>query len=382
MQLPDLLPINATTFERAVSTSIDVVPKVEGAIRSMRGIKYENTPSTWLPFLIYEYGLGELSPFVPNLFDLIREGIAWQRIRGTHQSVHDALAWLNYTAIIEVEPVRRRRWHLFQLGLDRHADKFADLDRIEGVATLSTCARSHYWRGYSYYDVRALEHDYTKWDSTLWDDYSGVRSRTLDPLTQALDRAPTKWSFGRPHDTDYAMTEAELIALDVWETPVPGANTWEIPSTWEEPGLTWDLVSPQDRKVAIINALSGRSGYVTYKDDLGAVIGHRRLKCCGGIKAKTSGEIDKGGVKYTRTSDFPEFLYVEALTDFGQVAGKTATSVTLSFDAVTLDTSKPGLAWVEPGGLGGIAIDVAINSPVSIEFARTIRESTRFFLTV
>lgn len=368
-----VLPSNATDWEKAVADALAPVQERIDQISAIKGTKYSQPPADLLPFLIYEYGLGELTPYVPNLYDLIDQGLRWQRIRGTHKSVHDALAWLNYTAIIEIEPVRRRRWHLFQLGLDRHRDKFEDLDRIEGVTTLSVPARSHFWRGFSYYDIRALENDYTKWDDTLWDDLSGVRVRERG----------AKWSFGRPHDVDYTLTQADMQALGVWSVPIPTGQTWEAPpTTWEEPELTWDRVSPAARRSGIINLLNDRQGYVAYKDDQSNIIGYRRFKCCGGIKGSTTGTIIRGATTYSRVSEAAEFLYIEALTDFDQVADKTAKSVTVLFDAVPTDPSKPGLSWVEPGQLGGTQIAVAVDQPVEIEFARTIRESTRFFITI
>ena len=102
--LPHLLPNNATDFEKAFSRSTDFAPRVGSSITAVRAFKYENTPSRFLPFLVYEYGLGQLTPYVPNLFEVIDEGIDWQRVRGTHKAVEFALGWLNYTAEIEVEP--------------------------------------------------------------------------------------------------------------------------------------------------------------------------------------------------------------------------------------------------------------------------------------
>src|SRR5690606_5417373 len=93
-----LLPSRSTPLERALSQSIDVYARLDDGISSMRGIKLRNPPPSWLPFLVYEYGLGELTPYVPNLYDLIDEGIRWQRVRGTSASIFRGLAWLGYAA--------------------------------------------------------------------------------------------------------------------------------------------------------------------------------------------------------------------------------------------------------------------------------------------
>jgi hypothetical protein len=368
-----VLPSNATEWEKAVAdTGATPLARLE-QIDAITGTKISQPPADMLPWLVHEYGLGELTPFLTNLYDLIQEGVRWQRIRGTHKAVETALGWLDYTAEIEEEPVRRRRWHLFQLGLDRHRDEYADLDKIEGVTTLSVPARSHFWRGYSFYDVRAVEGDYSKTDDTIWDDWSGVRIRT----------GGTKWSFGRPHDIQHTLTEEELTPLGLWSDPLSISNTWEsVEGTWETEGLTWDTASPTQRLISIYGGLAAKGGYVQFKDSDDNVIGCRRFKTASGIRQSSSGDIEFDGDKYIRSKDAPEMFYIEALTAFDQANGKTATKASIVFDAYPTDITKPGLAWVGPGQMSGDQNIVAADSAVDIEFATTIREQVRFFLTV
>lgn len=85
--MPDLLPWHATPFEKAFSRAADPAVRLDTPITISRGIKYIGTPPSWLPFLIHEYGLGELSPYVPNLYRLIDDGIRWQRVRGTPAAI-------------------------------------------------------------------------------------------------------------------------------------------------------------------------------------------------------------------------------------------------------------------------------------------------------
>ncbi len=150
---PHLLPDNAQPLEIALSLATAPSVDVDEAVVGLRGIKLRNPPPSFLPYLIYEYGLGELTPYLPNLYELIGEGIDWQRIRGTPASVDLALSWIGYSAEIEEPSIRRWRWNLFQLALDRVRDNEIDLSRIEGVAQLSVPVRSYFWRGFFGYDV-------------------------------------------------------------------------------------------------------------------------------------------------------------------------------------------------------------------------------------
>ena len=63
----DLLPNNATDVERDISAATDSFVRSDPSVSIMRGIKLINPPPSFLPYLVYEYGLGELTPYVPNL---------------------------------------------------------------------------------------------------------------------------------------------------------------------------------------------------------------------------------------------------------------------------------------------------------------------------
>ena len=98
----DLLPRNRTAFEVAFSDAVDRWDGTDPAIVLMRSMDLTAPPPDWLPFVIWEYGLGELTPYVPNLYDLILEGLGWQRL-GPQAGQRGALQ------VGEDEDVRRRR---------------------------------------------------------------------------------------------------------------------------------------------------------------------------------------------------------------------------------------------------------------------------------
>ena len=59
-----LLPTNATVLERALSVSTDLLTRLAGEAEALAGFKTDPADSL-LPWLIWEYGLGEL----PKSFD-------------------------------------------------------------------------------------------------------------------------------------------------------------------------------------------------------------------------------------------------------------------------------------------------------------------------
>ncbi|MBL6431669.1 MAG: hypothetical protein HPM95_13045 [Alphaproteobacteria bacterium] len=76
---------NSSPLERALDlTGAGVVVDLELAADAIAGWKIVNPQPALAPWLTYEYGLGPLSPYVPNLYDLLDDGIRWERLRGTH----------------------------------------------------------------------------------------------------------------------------------------------------------------------------------------------------------------------------------------------------------------------------------------------------------
>ncbi len=78
----DLLPASASEFERAFSLATDATERVAPGIAAVKTAKMVTRPDGLLPFLIYEYGLGEVSPYVSDRRRIIVDGIQWQRVRG------------------------------------------------------------------------------------------------------------------------------------------------------------------------------------------------------------------------------------------------------------------------------------------------------------
>jgi hypothetical protein len=363
-----LLPSNATPFEKALSLSTDAIPRVGGATMEMRGLKLRNPPPSFLPYLLYEYGLGPISRFFDDPRDCIAEGIAWQRVRGTQDAITRALDWVGYGGEHENFPVRRRRWNLFMLEMDRIRDvEEPDLLDIEYLAGLSVALRSRFWRGFNGYDVRALDYSRTKWGQSLYSTYSGARIRTNG----------AKWSFGRSYERDYTPTQDDLEALDVWiEDSEDPSLTWGE-FTWEEEDVTW-ASSPADVRSRLMAAgVLAKSAWVLFRDEDGAVIGARRARVKRGVSLDATGAYEFSGARYA-PMDAASTIYVEALTDFGDGYGANAASWSLLFNPILASGVKPGALWLSPAQMsGGVEIMPTVQE---IEFGRTIRERVKALL--
>lgn len=193
MSLYDLLPPNATQLERDLSRASSFLPKLEGGPPTIRTAKRRNIPPSVLPWLVYEYGLGELTPYFDDLEELLVEGVAWQRIRGTPASIEQALGWLALLGEVDEAEAGSYRWSEYMVGLPEAVSDQTARDVIY-LAALATPVRSRLNRVYAVHDFRRFVLD----DSTLsggaiLSDHSGTRPDWANG---------TQLSFGRVHDVE------------------------------------------------------------------------------------------------------------------------------------------------------------------------------------
>jgi hypothetical protein len=367
--LSDLLPGNATAWERAVGEALDTNGSVSPAIVAIRGTKLLAPPPSFLPFLVYEYGLGELTPYVPNLYELIAEGIDWQRVRGTSAAIDLALAWLGYAGDVVEASSRRRFWNLFQLHLDRVRDARADLERIAGVAGLSVPSRSVFWRGYHGLNIQPLTFSHGSWGETHFGEFSGRRLKEGGPL----------WSFGRAYEVDRTLLEADLIELGVWLDPVEDEDLGWGDFTWDSTEASWESSAVRARSEAMASGVMGRRIWFAFFDDAGEVIGYRRARIGRVVAPAAGGPYRVGGADYAPVGVADTRIYAECQTDFGDGDGNVAASFGLVFDAVPADLAKPGLMWLAPDEISGGTEPVAVSS-IDIAFGETIRERVKVLL--
>lgn len=180
-----LLPANATPLEQALSLSTDPLTRLALPADAIRHFKVApNDPL--LPWLIWEYGLGELLPYLPEPRRAIAEGILWQRLRGTPAALATALSWIGASATVEQEPPGVH-FAEFQLDPGQVLDSDMAIANLIAIARLSAPARSRLSRIYHGYDLRRVVLDESRLGDALLSDHSGVFWR--DGLT--------KLSFGR-----------------------------------------------------------------------------------------------------------------------------------------------------------------------------------------
>lgn len=175
----DLLPPNATTLERDFSRVTSNLQRVGPPVPLIRTAKRVDIPDSVVPWLIYEYGLGEILPYLGNDQRLaLRDGVLWQRIRGTPESVRVALSWIGIQGLIEEPEGGTTRWAEYMLGLSAATQGEEIIDRIAAVARISSPVRSRLSRIYAVYDMRRAVYDQCAWDDgSIYDDHSGVRPR-------------------------------------------------------------------------------------------------------------------------------------------------------------------------------------------------------------
>ncbi len=361
-----LLPGNATKWELLVSETDDELARLGDPYEGIR-IADATPPASFLPWLVYEYGLGELTPYLPNLYALIAEGIKWQRIRGTWASILMGLGWLGYSGNLEEEPARRRRWNRFQIELDRvRDDDLPDLRQIDGIVSLSPPLRSKFSRAFNGYDVRAAETSYQRLGWSIIGDHSGT----------TIPGVGAQWSFGRLYQFDQMLTEEELTDLGTWIDPVDEGGLWvDADYLWADADFLWSVPGVAARRLAIAGALLDLGAYIRFTGDAGT-IGYARATLQ--PVAIGSGGYNIVGTDWRRDTERPTAVVVQATTGWGDGAGQTARHADLYFGGTRAPGVKPGRLWLAPGEIsGGVAV---ASNPVSIRFGLTVRERVQVLL--
>jgi hypothetical protein len=384
----DLLPGNAPPWARLFGETIDP--------RRSLGIGYENiyfagevVPPQFVPWLIWQLGLAELTPYVPSIGQLISEGVAWQRVRGTPSAIGLSLSWLGYSATLHEAASRRKKWHRFQIELDRVRDAdLPDLARIYGVVSLSPPARSRFTRGFRGYDIRAAETSYQRTSASLTSDHSGAYLPGVD----------AKWSFGRVYERDVTLTQADLELIGSWIAPVPEGDLWVNANyLWSSSAFLWGQPAALARRAGIAGLMLNQAPfYIRFRDASGEVIGNARA-VAHPVKLAGEGAYLLGGSRYAVDPLLPDALIVAARTGFGDGAGRVATSMCIVVGAAPPSGAVSGARWLAPasprlnGGTIPSASMAALRTglsggreiasvAVNIPFGLTVRERPIYLL--
>ncbi len=384
-------PGNATNRELAIAEICDLVVRLGDLFDTIRANDRRPSPR-WMPYLIAHWGLGELVPYVRDPYMLASVGPAWQRIRGTPGAIRRGIGWVGYSAAFEWAPARRRRWHLWQMRLDRLPDAETDLDPIDGIASLSDDAFSHFWRGFRGWDVRPHEMGVSRWGASAWGRSSGVRVRVggakvrrggpcrVDGVRVRVGGA--KWSFGRPLVVDRLVTEAELTALGAWIPPAGASSAWStMHYPWSTARYPWSIPGRTARRRSIAATLAAKLWHFVFRDAAGAVIG-----ACRAVVhpvAEAIGGAYRIGAGTWSPSASPTAFLAFCRTPFEASPGARVASIDLVADAELGAGVPPGRAWLKPTEIevaGAASLSVA--ATVDITMGATIREIVHCLLRI
>ena len=369
----DLLPHNATAFEKSMSLSIDALQRMGGGVDTIETLKFKQPfPSQFLKTILAERGLDLLGAFVTEPELLLEHGTEFYRLLGTAQAVMNGLDLIGYDGNLMEAKSTRARWNTFQIGLYRVRDnETPDLDRISGVAELASPERSKFMRGWSGYNVPACVTSRNKTSRSLTSTDSGVTLRTGGP----------RWSFGRTYDYTYQPTQAELEFIGIWVAPSALSFTWDtFPFPASYATFPWGTIVNAVRKSLMARAMSEMSIWVNFNGPDGH-IGCRKAKAIHLVNRDAGGSYSVGAQNYVIGGPGSEEIYIEALTDFGDGDGQTATTASLLFGAQPSDPARQGERWLNAADLD-IPHPGIVSRPVSIKFGKTVRERIRTALRI
>ncbi len=186
-----LLPPNSTAQERILAETIDY--PLETSL--MRGFKF-NPNTSVLPWLVWEYGISEVLTWVPDVKRAIQDGINFQRLRGTPESLRIALSWVNLNNVVIEEEAVGVHFAEFQIGIEGILEDSL-ISSVIALSQRAVPARSRLIRIFNkQYDIRRFILGQSQWGDLL-SDYSGVKLKSYKP----------KLSFGR-------ITPLGLVALE------------------------------------------------------------------------------------------------------------------------------------------------------------------------
>ncbi len=357
-----VLPSNATPLERAIEQAADIDSFIGPAVDDVHGLKYQRPLNETVgPWLVLEYGLGPVADFFGTVEDLIDEGRAWQRIRGTPLALERALGWIGYEDLgIEDQARNRRRWHLYQIGMGELPGENEDkrLADAEYLASLSDPARAEMFRGFHGYDVRALAWGNGRYGQTLWGDSSGVR----------INGGNVKWSHGRHHDV-FAIGVISDWAPYGWDNTLEEMSDefglWSPNLIWTTPGLYW---SGADSEAGVKTWLMlQRTAHLVFFDVDEAPIGFARV-----IRAP---------IANNEAAQAISAIY-EVRLPFGAGFGSEARSVAVVHDLQVCPDVPAFKSWLRPKEvIAGSGNTVGVTNFVH-RFQKTVRETVRLTLIV
>ncbi|WP_183229093.1 phage tail protein [Bartonella callosciuri] len=365
--LSSLLPPNSNLFERCLAEAMAFDPHVKSTLEDISRAKLITRPPSWLPSLIDEYGLQELSPYFTNPYDLIDQELQWQNIRGSLGAIERGFAWLEISARFVPAWSGRVWWNSFQLYFD-HLPEQNSLEAIEAITDLSKSLRSDFRRGVYGYDVQALEGNLSRLDDSLLEYESGVWVTT----------GGTLFSFGRTTEINHTLGEEEGRLIGNWIDDGDEELSWnQIDYPWDMANFPWCSVKKHQRDILMAEWFGNRTLYLVLRDSQNAVIGFRRCYAVAPVEQALEGVYSHCGNRFS-PSPAGTLLFLAARTDCHNVEDKQTASVSLLVHATCTQQTPPGKLWLGADELkGGVEI---LKTPINIPLRADVREQFKILL--
>lgn len=361
----DLLPPNATQLERDISRATSSLQRVAPPVPIIRTAKRIDIPDSVVPWLIFEYGLGEILPYLGNNQRLaLQDGVLWQRIRGTPESVHIALGWIGIDGLIEEPEGGTDRWAEYMLGLEAATEGDEIIDRIAAVSRISSPVRSRLQRIYAVYDFRRVVLDECAWDDgSIYDDHSGVRPRPDWPQI----------SYGRIHPGYVAYDPVAMLASTKPQYIagyVQLIDTWRLDEDLLDEG--WHILNYESLRTTQQGVSAQYVGQNWAPSKWGAVK-------WGDLNVFASGALNP--YKPIDPSFNVDYLLIEGVTN---IADSSSFARTLTYSAPVISTEQAifGSSSIKFNGAGGIFLsDFEVPSPYCFEvWFHAARSTTNLIL--
>lgn len=358
-------------FEKTIEGShAERWARMGAAVPSITTAK-ETPPPSFLPYLVYEYGLGMLTPYVGNVYDVIDAGVRWHRLRGTYAGVAQGLSFVGVTATVEPAWHGRAWWNSAQLRFPSlPANDAPLLGNIEGITRLSLPFRSDFRRGVFQYDIPPIETDGAMLDESHLEEESGIR----------LSDDGAIWSFGRTHEFDHLLSEAEGTLIGNWiEIPEDGGSIPWVTMTypWTTATFLWSANADAQRRSLMAAWFLGKEVYVAFRDADDEIIGYRRARTCRPVSPSFDGPYEFAGQRYSPASG-GQRVYIEAMTDFEDAFDMVAENVSIVVNPTRAPGVPHGQLWLAPDDLSDG--DAFAAKTVSIPLRKTVRDRVKFIV--
>lgn len=194
-----LLPPNSTPLEQRLSQANALAFNL--GEQQLRGLKITKPPKQWHQVLVWEYGLNELTAYLPQ-DRILKEGLDFLRIKGTALAVKTALSWVNIQAELQESPASSEPHAILNQSAYQPYQYFAEyelrlhqiptysqINQILALTDLAQPVRSRLWRLIYNHDRKVLRLDEGTLDDHYITDDSGWTTQHTDrPIKLSLEQ--------------------------------------------------------------------------------------------------------------------------------------------------------------------------------------------------